>query len=322
MIDPIKAVEWSRMGTRKVYGEILTELAPKYPELMVLVADVAASSGLEEFRKKYPKQFLNVGIAEQNMIGVAAGLAKNGQKVFVTSFAPFVSMRSYEWIRSYIAYMELDVTIVGIGSGVGLGSVGNTHYGREDLALMQAIPGMSVFSPADGSETAKMVAFLLEYHKPSYLRLTGVEGIPVVYREEYSFQMGKAILQKEGKEVAILATGTMVYEALRTAKVLERQGVSTAVYDVHTIKPIDRELIHRLVEQNMLLVTMEEHSVEGGLGSIVASCNVKEAHPVPQIMFGLPDCFTKAGSYRYVLEQSGLEARKMAERILEERKRL
>ena len=170
MIDPIKAVEWSRMGTRKVYGEILTELAPKYPELMVLVADVAASSGLEEFRKKYPKQFLNVGIAEQNMIGVAAGLAKNGQKVFVTSFAPFVSMRSYEWIRSYIAYMELDVTIVGIGSGVGLGSVGNTHYGREDLALMQAIPGMSVFSPADGSETAKMVAFLLEYHKPSYLR--------------------------------------------------------------------------------------------------------------------------------------------------------
>lgn len=317
MIDRTKAMQWSRMGSRKTYGAILTELAPQYPELMVLVADVASSSGLNEFAETYPKQFLNVGIAEQNMVGVAAGLAKNGHPVFVTSFAPFASMRCYEMIRSYLGYMNLDVTVVGIGSGVSLGSVGNTHYGLEEFSLMNSIPGMTILSPADCTETVKMIHARMDSHGPAYLRLTGVEGNPVVYKEEYELEIGKAILHREGKDLAILATGTMVYEAIRTAKLLEKNGVSASVYDVHTLKPMDEALIDQLVEQGLPLVTMEEHTVQGGLGSIVASLNVKAKTPVHQMSFGLPDCFMKAGDYRYMLEQSGLNARVMAEKILE-----
>lgn len=321
MIDRTKAMQWSRIGSRKTYGAILTELAPDYPELMVLVADVASSSGLEEFAQKYPKQFLNVGIAEQNMIGVAAGLAKNGYKVFATSFAPFVSMRCYEMIRSYLGYMNLDVTVVGIGSGVGLGSVGNTHYGLEEISLMNSIPGMTILSPADCTETAKMVTALMDYHSPVYLRLTGTEGNPVVYKEEYQWEIGKAILHREGTDLAILATGTMVYEAIRTAKLLEKQEIFAAVYDVHTMKPMDYDLVNQLITKRIPIITMEEHSVQGGLGSIVASINGKAKSPVWQMMFGLPDSFLKAGSYHYLLEQSGLYAKGMAEKIMEEIKK-
>lgn len=321
MIDMTNAMQWSRMGSRKTYGTILTELAPEHPELMVLVADVASSSGLKEFAEKYPKQFLNVGIAEQNMIGVAAGLAKNGYKVFVTSFAPFVSMRCYEMLRSYLGYMNLDVTVVGIGSGVSLGTVGNTHYGLEEFSLMNSIPGMTVLSPADCSETVKTMHALMDYHGPAYLRLTGTEGNPVIYKEDYELQIGKAIQHREGNDLAILATGTMLYEAIRTAKLLEKQGIFTAVYDVHTIKPMDEGLVNYLVENKIPIVTMEEHTVQGGLGSIVASINSKKKSPVHQIMFGLPDCFMKAGDYRYMLEQSGLNARAMAEKILEDIKK-
>lgn len=320
MIDRTKAVQWSRMGSRKTYGAILTELASSYPELMVLAADVASSCGLKEFAEKYPEQFLNVGIAEQNMIGVAAGLAKNGYKVFAASFAPFASMRCYEMIRSYLAYMNLDVTVVGIGSGVGLGSVGNTHYGLEEFSLMNSIPGMTILSPADCTETVKMVTALMDYHGPTYLRLTGIEGNPMIYKDAYELKIGKAILHREGNELAILATGTMVYEAIRTAKLLEKKGISAAVYDVHTIKPIDEELIHRLIEKRNVIVTMEEHSIQGGLGSIVASINGKSSSPVRQIMFGLPDRFMSAGEYSYLLEQSGLSAGKMAEKIMDFKK--
>ncbi len=320
MIDMTNILQWSRMGSRKTFGTVLTELASEHPELMVLVADVASSSGLEEFAKKYPKQFLNIGIAEQNMIGVAAGLAKNGYKVFAVSFAPFVSMRCYEMIRSYIGYMNLDVTIVGIASGVSLGEVGNTHYGLEDISLMNSIPGMTILSPADCTETAKMLVNLMDYYGPVYLRLTGTKGNPIIYKEDYKLNIGKAIQHREGNEIAVLATGTMVYEAIRVARLLEKEKISVAVYDVHTIKPIDRDLINRLVKDKVLIVTIEEHAVQGGLGSIVASINVKNKIPVHQMLFGLPDYFMKAGSYRYMLEQSGLYAKIIAKKIEEEYK--
>lgn len=318
MIDTERIMQWSRMGSRKTFGSILTEIAPKHPELMVLVADVASSSGLKEFSEQFPKQFLNVGIAEQNMIGVAAGLAKNGYKVFAASFAPFASMRCYEMIRSYLGYMKLDVTVVGIGSGVSLGAVGNTHYGLEEFSLMNSIPDMTILSPADCTETVQMLYSLMDYHGPVYLRLTGIEGNPPVYKQKYPFEIGKAIQIREGNDLAILATGTMVYEANRVAKLLEKQGIISAVYDIHTIKPIDEELIIRIINQGISIVTIEEHTVQGGLGSIVAVINSKQKKPVRQFIFGLPDCFMKAGEYRYMLEQSGLNARTIAKKIEEE----
>ena len=318
MVDMESALQWSRLGSRKTFGMELTRLASEHPELMVLVADVASSSGLAEFAKKYPDQFLNVGIAEQNMFGVAAGLSKNGYKVFAVSFAPFASMRGYEMIRSYLGYMELDVTVVGIGSGLGLGVVGNTHYGLEEISLMNSIPGMTILSPADCTETVKTVRALMERKGPAYLRLTGVEGNPAVYKEDYEFRIGQSVLNKEGTDLAILATGTMVYEAIRTAKLLEKQGISASVHDVHTLKPMDGELVCDLAEKGIPIVTLEEHTLKGGLGSIVASINVQQKTPVHQIMFGLPDRFMKAGDYRYVLGQAGLNAKEMAAKIARE----
>ncbi len=317
MIDMTNAMQWSRMGSRKTFGTVLTDLAEQYPELMVLAADVASSSGLKEFAERYPNQFLNVGIAEQNMIGTAAGLAKNGCKVFAVSFAPFASMRCYEMIRSYLGYMNLNVAVVGIGSGLGLGIVGNTHYGLEEFSLMNSIPGMTVLSPADCTETVKAVHALMQHPGPAYLRLTGTEGNPAVYKEDYEFRIGQAIQHREGDDLAILATGTMVYEAIRTAKLLEKQGLSAAVYDIHTVKPMDEALVQSLVQKGLPIVTIEEHTVRGGLGSIAASINVQQERPVRQLMIGLPDEFMKAGDYRYMLEQSGLNARNMAGRIAE-----
>lgn len=195
----------------------------------------------------------------------------------------------------------------------------DTHYGLEEFSLMNSIPGMAVLSPDDCTETVKTIEALLDYHGSAYLRLTGTEGNPVVYKEEYDFQIGKAIQHRDGNDIAILATGTMLYEAIRTAELLEKQGVSASVYDVHTIKPIDEELITTIIGKGIPIVTMEEHTVQGGLGSIVASVNARAVKPVHQLFFGLPDCFMKAGDYRYMLEQSGLYAKAMAEKIWEER---
>lgn len=228
---------WSRMNSRKTFGSVLTKIAPEYPNMMVLVSDVASSAGLSEFAERYPAQFLNVGIAEQNMIGVAAGLAKEKHCVFAVSFAPFASMRCYEMIRSYLGYMKLNVKVVGLASGLSMGVGGNTHYGLEDIAIMREIPNLAVLSPADCTETVKSILALINYQGPAYLRLTGIAGNPIVYKEDYSFEIGKGIVLKEGKDIAIIATGTAVYESQRAARLLQKAGISSTVVDMHTINP-------------------------------------------------------------------------------------
>ncbi len=317
MINQAAAMQWSRIGSRRTFGTVLANLAESHPELMVLAADVASSSGLVEFSQMYPAQFLNVGIAEQNMIGVAAGLANEGYKVFAVSFAPFASMRCYEMIRTYLGYMNLDVTVVGIASGFSMGVCGNTHFGLEEFSLMRSIPNMKILSPADCSETAKLTEELLSCHSPSYLRLTGIEGNPVVYKEEYELTIGKAIRHRNGGDLAFLATGTMVYEAVRAAKVLEKEGISAAVYDVHTIKPLDQELIYALNRQHTPIVTVEEHVLSGGLGSAVADVLMACQSPVRLLKLGIPEEFLKAGDYRYMLNQCGLNARAIAAAVKE-----
>ena len=315
IIDQKTALQWSRIGSRKTFGVVLTELAAEHPELMVLVADVASSAGLNEFAEKFPDQFLNVGIAEQNMIGVAAGLAQNGYKVFAVSFAPFASMRCYEMIRTYLGYMNLNVTVVGIASGVGMGVCGNTHFGLEEFSLMRSIPNMQIYSPADCVETAKMTELLCSNDGPAYLRLTGIEANPCVYKTDYTLTLGKAIQHREGTDLAILATGTMLYEGIRAAKVLEKSGISASVYNIHTIKPIDEELIRTLTEKHTPIVTLEEHTVCGGLGTIVSDIVASYKNPPRVVKIGLPDAFMKAGSYRYMLDKCGLNARAIAETI-------
>jgi transketolase len=315
-INAALAKQWSRIGSRAVFGQAILGLAPEHPNLIVLSADLGNSSGLDRFKRAYPQQYLNVGIAEQNMIGVAAGLAKEGFSVFATSFAPFIAMRASEQIRMNLGYMNLPVKAVAIGSGVAMAFLGNSHYGIEDMAVMRAIPNLTVVAPADGIEIYKVLQAAIDFQGPMYIRLTGVPNNPMVYESDYSFEIGKSICLRSGSDLTIIANGTMVYESLEAAKILETHGVYAAVINMHTIKPLDQAAIEQATSHSKLIVTVEEHSVIGGLGSAVAEYKSTLSNAPPQLMLGLPDAFGPTADYRYLLDKYGLVAPKIADSIL------
>ncbi|MHB8062983.1 MAG: transketolase family protein [Ruminiclostridium sp.] len=317
IITPMNARIWSKLGSRGTFGTAILELAKVKEDLMVLSADLGNSSGLDRFKSNYPDRFINTGIAEQNMIGIASGIAKNGFTVFATSFAPFISMRSSEQIRMNLGYMQSNVKAVGLGSGLSMTYLGNSHYGIEDVAVMRAIPNMTVVCPADGAEIVKCVFATAEYKGPIYIRLTGAANNPIVYKEDYKYEIGKAVAIKEGTDVAFIAAGTMVYQVLRAAELLEEQGINSTVIDMHTIKPLDNEAIDRLLKHR-LIVTVEEHNVIGGLGSAVAECLAPKANKPPHIILGIGDFFPHAGDYQYLLEQCGLTVPQIVNRVREQ----
>jgi len=286
-------------------------------KLMVLTADLGVTAGLERFRATYPDKFLNIGIAEQNMMGVAAGLAKEGYNTFTTTFSNFCAMRAYEQVRLNLGYMQLNVKSIGMGGGMAMGQFGNTHYGIEDIALMRAVPGLTVIAPADGGEIVKTVQALMTFEGPAYVRLTGVMNNPTVYTEEYDFEIGKAVTVREGGDVAIFACGTMVYESVVAAKLLAENGISASVIDMHTIKPIDKAAIGKACATAKLLVTVEEHGPIGGLGGAIAEYTAQRGGAPRQLFIALPDVFGKNGDYKYLLKKYGLVGAQIAERIIE-----
>jgi transketolase len=295
-----------------VFGQAILSIGGSHPDLMVMSADLGNSSGLDRFKAMYPEKFLNIGIAEQNMIGVAAGLAKEGYNVFATSFAPFVAMRSSEQIRMNLGYMEMNVKAVAIGSGIVMAFLGNSHYGIEDAAVMRAIPNLTVVCPADCSEIVKTVYAAADYKGPMYIRLTGGPNNPIVYSDEYEFTIGKAVKLREGNDLTFIANGTMVYESLEAAKILEAEGISTAVINMHTLKPLDTSAIDSALSFSKAIVTVEEHSIIGGLGAAVAEYTAKLSKRPPQLSLGLPDAFIDAAEYRFMLTREGLVAPKIA----------
>jgi transketolase len=309
--------QWSRLGSRATYGQAILMLAEKLDNLMVLSADLGNSSGLDRFKATYPDKFLNIGIAEQNMIGVAAGLAKEGSVVFASSFAPFITMRAAEQVRMNMGYMDLNIKTVAIGSGVSMSFLGNSHFGLEDASIMRSIPNMTVVSPADCAEIVKTVFAAAEYPHPMYIRLTGAVGFPVVYEDDYDFQIGKAVEIKNGTDVSIVATGSMVYESLEAAKNLEEVGISVSVLNMHTIKPLDTDALDKLIKKGKTIFTIEEHSITGGLGSAVAEyvSSIPNSPVVNRI--GLPDEFVITAEYRYILEKYGLVGIQIANKIKE-----
>lgn len=316
-ITPTNARLWSRFGSRAVFGQAILALATIQSNLMVLSADLGNSSGLDRFKNAYPDKFLNVGIAEQNMIGITAGLAKEGFVVFATSFAPFIAMRSCEQIRMNLGYMNLNVKAVAIGSGMAMAHLGNSHYGIEDASIMRSIPNLTVVTPADCGEIVKTVFSAAAYAGPMYIRLTGAVNNPVVYKEDYDFEIGKAITLRKGSDITIIANGTMVYESLEASNILDSQGVSATVVNMHTIKPLDTSVIDKAVASSNLIVTVEEHSVVGGLGSAIAEYKTKFRNAPPQLIIGLPDKFGKSGDYRYLLEKYGITGEHIARKIKE-----
>jgi len=248
---------WSTIGSRATLGIAALELAKTIDNLMVLTCDVSTSAGLDRFRKTYPEKYLDLGIAEQNMIGVAAGLASENFNVITTTFAPFQTMRCCEQIKVNLGYMGQKICMVGIASGLSLGTLGYTHCCIEDVGILRSIPGITIISPADSLETVKALQAAVKSENPSYLRLTGSSNNPIVYKEDYKFEIGKSITLKEGKDITIICTGAMVYKCLEVAKILESKNTSSKVVNMHTIKPIDKEAIKEACNSS-LIVSVEE----------------------------------------------------------------
>ena len=321
-INKKNARQWSRFGSRATLGQSLYSLAGVKEDLMVLSADLGGSSGLKRYIQSYPEKYLNVGISEQNMIGVASGLAREGFVVFATSFAPFIAMRSSEQVRMNMGYMDANVKAVALGSGVAMSFLGNSHYGIEDAAIMRSIPNLTVVSPADCTEIVKTVFAAADYEGPMYIRLTGETNNPSVYLEDYNFQIGKAVTLMEGKDITIIANGTMVYESIQAANHLKEKGILSTVLNMHTIKPLDISAIDKAIGSSKLIVTVEEHSIIGGLGGAIAEYKTALSNTPPQLILGLPDKFGKVGGHRYLLEKYGLTARHIAERIRKRYKQL
>ena len=303
-----------KIATRVAYGKALAELGGQYPDLVVLDADLSGSTQSQYFAKAYPERFY-MGIAEANMTGVAAGLAACGKKPFTNTFAMFATGRAYEQVRNSVAYPRLNVKIVGSHGGLSVGEDGATHQCIEDYALMRTIPNMMVVSPCDGPEMRLAVKALLEYDGPAYMRL-GRLAVDSVTDEipGYTFQLGKGSLLREGTDVTVIATGMMVQMACAAAQMLAEEGVSVRVIDMHTIKPLDGEIVLKAAQETGCIVTSEEHSIVNGLGSAVAEF-VAEHCPVPVVRHGVNDEFGRSGAAKAVLEAYGLTAEGIVEKV-------
>jgi transketolase len=302
------------MGSRATFGLGILKLYEEEPDFFVMSADLGSSSGLGRFYAKYPEAFVNVGIAEQNLIGVAAGLAKDGTPVFATSFAPFISMRAGEQIRMNMGYMGLNIKAVGLGSGLAMGTLGASHFGLEDVAVMRTIPGMTILCPADGLEIVKCIEAAKHHEGPVYFRLTG--GMDMIYPTDFTYQIGKANIIREGKRLSIVASGSILSQAMQAADLLGERGIEATVIDMHTVKPIDTAILDQIAGDE-LVVTVEEHTIVGGLGSAVAEYYAPMKTKPRQLMLGINDFYPHPGHYEYLLEQCGLSPMLIAEKILE-----
>ena len=303
-----------KIATRESYGAALVEYAAIDPDVVVLDADLAAATKTGMFKKAFPERFIDCGIAECNMIGVAAGLAAAGKKVFASSFAMFAAGRAFEIIRNSVGYPHLPVKICATHAGISVGEDGATHQCCEDLALMRTIPGMTVLNPSDDIEAKAVVKALLHYDAPAYVRF-GRLAVPVINdTPDYHFEIGKGIQLIEGKDATILATGLMVSMALEAADMLNKEGLSVRVVNIHTIKPIDEEIILKAAKETGLLITAEEHSVIGGFGSAVSEVCAEKC-PVRVVKIGVNDVFGKSGPAAELLKIYGLSAEHIAETV-------
>lgn len=303
-----------KIATRAAYGKALEELAAQEPNLVVLDADLSGSTMTKGFGAEHPDRFFDMGIAEANMVGVAAGLATCGKKPFVNSFAMFAAGRAWEQVRNSVAYPGLNVKVVGSHGGLSVGEDGATHQCIEDLAIMRAIPNMTVLCPCDGNEMKQAVKALLAYDGPAYLRLGRLAVETVTDQVEgYEFQIGKGVLLRDGQDVTVVAVGMMVQMALTAADILAEEGISVRVIDMHTIKPLDTEILLAAARDTGCIVTSEEANIVGGLGSAVSEY-LTSVCPVPVIRHGVNDQFGRSGKADQVLAAYGLTPEVLADK--------
>ena len=301
-----------KQATRDAYGKALVELGRKYADVVVLDADLSKSTKTVEFAKAFPDRFINAGIAEQNMMGMAAGLAASGKIAFASSFAIFATGRAFEIVRNSLAYANLNVKICATHAGITVGEDGGSHQSVEDIALMRCVPNMCVVVPADGTSTRRAVEAVYERPGPVYLRL-GRPAVPVLYPEEMDFTIGRGIELRSGQDATLIGCGIMVAQCLEAAEQLQQEGIKVAVVDMHTIKPIDQDLIVRLARATGAILTVEEHSIIGGLGSAVCEVVCAEC-PVPVMRMGLEDVFGQSGSPDELMQYYGLNVAQIIEK--------
>lgn len=309
------------MATRDAYGKTLVELGKKDPNVVVLDADLSKSTKTEFFSKAFPDRFFNVGIAEANLVGIATGLATCGKIPFISSFACFLVCKGYEQLRMGVAFPELNVKVVTSHGGISVGEDGASQQAIEDFALMLSLPKFVVMNPSDEVSAKALVEKAAYHNGPVYMR-TGRPKTPVIYPEGTKFDIGKGIVLREGKDVAIFATGLLVFEALVASDLLAEKGISASVVDIHTLKPIDRGLIRKQAEKTGAIVSCEEHQIHGGLGSEIARV-LGEESPVPMELVGVKDTYAESGSPDELLEKYGLTSPaivKAAERVLKRKK--
>lgn len=344
---------WSRLGQRgTAFGVAMLDAAEEHDDIKLVTADLSLLSGMDRFIQKYPDKFLNVGIAEQNMIGISAGLAMSGYNVFATTYASFIAVRSLEHVRQHLSFLGCNVKIIGSAAGVVAAKSGVSHWATEDIAFTRALPNMQVFSPADSLETYKVMEYAANTEGPMYIRLSGGLNCPIVYKEDYDFVPGKLICLKDindvdsssksnnitenntcqrshvrtknNARVAIIATGLMVSRSLEAVKLLESSEdynqspagkVEYAVFNMHSIKPLDKEGLDRIFAEYDLVITVEEHNILGGMGSAVAEYKATIVNTPRQVFIGFNDSFYPAGSQDFVLDEAGLSVEKIAERI-------
>jgi transketolase len=302
-----------KYATRLAYGDALAEYGQD-ENIIVLDADLACCTMSATFRDKYPERFFNIGIAEANMMSIAAGLATTGKNVFASSFAMFAAGRAWEQVRNSIAYPHLNVKVVGTHSGISVGEDGATHQAIEDIAITRAIPGMIVVSPSDAIETKAAVKALIEYEGPAYLRVGRIPADIINDNEDFTFELFKGKLMKDGNDITILATGLMVQESLKAHEILKEQGINARIINIHTIKPLDEEIIIKAAKETGCIVTVEEHNVLGGLGGAVAEL-LCEKYPTPLVRIGMQDEFGKSGKPDDLFKKFGLNGVDIAKKV-------
>lgn len=323
-INPALIKAYAKMGQKGAAAGIgMMELAKKDPDMRVVVADSIAIASLDRFYSNYPERIINAGIAEQNMIGLAAGISsEDGRAVYACTYAEFVVTRALEFVRQNLAYHQFNVKLVGNSAGFAMETLAVSHWALEDIAFIRALPNMTILSAADSLSAIKMVKAAHEIKGPVYVRLSGLLNCPIVYEKDYELQVGKANVLRNGSDVSIIATGMMVREALDAAEILAQNGIDCRVLDMHTIKPIDTNALHSAFFETKLVVSVEEHSIIGGLGGAIAEYISDKTYASRLTRIGVEDKFGKLGDLRYCWEQHGLTSTQIADRIMKEIKLL
>ena len=301
-----------------IFSLFLPDVIQDYPNLKILSSDMSYGARLERFKAFYPEHFLNVGIAEENLIGVSAGLTSEGYKCVALAQATFITMRCYEQVRQYMSYMGYPVVLIGLSAGLIMQFMGNTHYAIEDMAIMRVLPGVEVLSPADAGEAVRAFEYAISANKPVYIRLTGSADAPLVYKDYGTYNPNKANVLKNGDDIAVIATGSMVAQSLEAAKIIEQEsGKSVRVIDMHSIQPLDKDLIEQCRKCDYV-VTVEEHYAAGGLGSAIADVLTEKPNSPRLVKMGIDNKYSVVGDYGFLLQQHGLTVEGISQTIIKE----